>query len=59
MMTYSVFGALAFAALIGAQFLAAIVLTGKPSELDPGGPTPCRNANRPQQPNRLLRAFRA
>lgn len=59
-MTYSILGALAFAGLIGAQFLAAIVLTGKPAELDPGGPQPRHNADQPrQQPNRLLRSVRA
>ena len=51
---------LAFALLIGAQFLAAIVLTSKPADLDPGGPKPCRNTDqRRQQPSRLLRTFRA
>jgi len=39
-MTYSILGALAFAGLMGAQFLAAIVLTSKPADLDPGGPKP-------------------
>jgi hypothetical protein len=59
MMTYSILGALAFAGLIGAQFLAAIVLTSKPADLDPGGPKPCR-ADRPrQQPRRPLRSARA
>lgn len=60
-MTYSILGALAFAGLIGAQFLAAIVLTSKPAELDSGeGPKPHRNAGRPpQRPNRPLRSARA
>jgi len=60
LMTYSILGALAFAGLMGAQFLAAIVLTSKPADLDPGGPKPRRNADRaPQRPNRPLRSARA
>jgi len=59
-MTYSILGALAFAGLMGAQFLAAIVLTSKPADLDPGGPKPYRNADRAaQRPNRPLRSVRA
>jgi len=59
-MTYSILGALAFAGLMGAQFLAAIVLTSKPADLDPGKPKPRRNAGRgPQRPNRPLRSARA
>lgn len=58
-MMQSVLGALAFAGLIGAQFMAAIVLTNKQAGLEPGGPKPRPNIDRPSpEPNRLLRSAR-
>ncbi|MEW6450450.1 MAG: tetratricopeptide repeat protein [Pseudomonadota bacterium] len=56
----SVLGALAFAGLIGAQFMAAIILTKKPANIEPGGPKPRNNADQARPPeSRLLSSARA